>query len=309
MYNIESKNNIVTEFTTKADINVELARPFGNIEECMRGNDASMAKYLAKRYIDAVASSVPKELGVDDTTVYINQSGSDDKVALMGVTISSKYTSDREFKFKKQFVYSEDVTDILIDFVKCTYVELITDALIRANLAEVNAKLEEIGKSAGNTFKVTIVPPMGSEGKKVLRITDEEVVFVADETRIFDMDDILVFHEVDEEVTEDILKEGYEREVASFAGACTAPQFIGVHDPLVEHICGISKLTKPFTLIKKAYSKNAKKVKSKKETSAYFFEDGIYAAVHMTADGNSVILHPFKVDTLEIVDYDVLANI
>lgn len=312
MYNVAQKNEIVNSFTSVADANLKVARMFGSISDCMKKDDASMAKFLIKKAVDSVIAAVPEELSVSDVAVYINQNGDDAMIRTIDVVLRNKYSSDYEFKFKGQLVYSEnyDVYDVLADFLKCSYIELITDALINKNLEEVNAKFAEIGKEAGNTFSVKVVSPLAGEGKKIAKITDKEVVFVADETRILEMDDILIFCEPNEVLSEEVIKQGYDNTVALFAQAQTTVQFVGVHEPVVGYICDISKLVKATTLIKKVYSKNAKKLgNSKKDALAYYNENGVFAVVSATEDGKEVVLQPFNTETLEVVDYDVLANI
>ena len=312
MYNVAKKNEIVNSFTSVADANLKVARMFGSISDCMKKDDASMAKFLIKKAVDSVIAAVPEELGVSDVAVYINQNGDDAMIRTIDVVLRNKYSSDYEFKFKGQLVYSEnyDVYDVLADFLKCSYIELITDALINKNLEEVNAKFAEIGKEAGNTFSVKEVSPLAGEGKKIAKITDKEVVFVADETRILEMDDILIFCEPNEVLSEEVIKQGYDNTVALFAQAQTTVQFVGVHEPVVGYICDISKLVKATTLIKKVYSKNAKKLgNSKKDALAYYNENDVFAVVSATEDGKEVVLQPFNTETLEVVDYDVLANI
>lgn len=310
MYNVEMKDRIINNFTALADANLEVAKTYGSIVDNMKADNVSVVKHLVKRVVEVVAMAVPEDIDVAGTSIFINLRGSEDMITTIEVTIKNKYSSKREFKFKKNIVYSESVFEVLADFAKCTYIELISDALINKNLEILNAKLEEICKEAGNTFKVKVISPVGGDGRKVVKITDDEIVFVADETRILNMNDILLFCEPTEFISEDVIKtEGFNKEVAIFASAQTTPQFLEAHDPLIGHICDISKLIKPITLIKKVYSKNVKKLRGNKESMAYFMEGDVFAVVHASEEGKEVALQPFNVHNLEVVDYDVLANI
>lgn len=308
MYNIERKNQLVKEFCDNVDLNMDYLKCYCNLDVAVKNGDVEMVKNFMNEVSRVMLSSVPEEVEVPGVTVYPLFSG-EDAITLIDVTLRNKYSAEYAFKIKRQIVVSDDIFEMLIDFFKCGYVELLTDAIVRENLVVVNAKLDEIAKEAGNTFKVEIVSPMTNDGKKLAFISDEKVVYVAEEERVLSMDDILVFAEPSEFVTEDMITEGMKREVAAFAQAQTTPQFVGVHEPLVEHICGLNSLTKAFTLIKKVNSKNVMKLRGSKETLAFFSKDKVYSVLSVTTEGKEVILKPFNVDTLEVVDMDVLKEI
>ena len=309
MYSVEEKKNLLSDFIARADESLGVAGMFGDIQEAMRACDGAKVKYLVKKAVESITSAIPEGINVADAALYVNQSEFDGVIKLVDVTIRNKYSSDYKFKFKRQLVLSDNVVGELNDFLKCTYSELITDALVNANLVEVNEKLAEIGEKAGIGYTVKVVSPIVGEGKKIASITDTEVAFVADETRILSMSDILVFCKPSELVSEEQIQEGFDAAVARFAQAQTTAQFVGIHEPLVGYICDISKLVKAITLIKKVYSKNVKKLRSDKETLAYYLEDGVYSVISVNADGKEVVLQPFNTETLEVVDVDVLANI
>lgn len=309
MYNVEVKDNLVKEFLSNVDANLEIVKAYGSLAESMKQDDAGMAKYLITETAKIMVASVPDGIKIPEVSVYTSMNGDDNMIRVIDLILRNKYSSNYEFKMKNRVVFSEDVFEVVVDFLKCSYVELIIDTLVRKNLEVVNAKLAEIGEQAGNEFTVKIVSPLSNEGKKIVKITDKEVVFVADEERALALDDILVFCQPTEFLTEEKIKQGFDNEVSRFAEAQTTPQFIGVHDPLVAYICDISKLVKPFTLIKKVYSKNIAKVKGNKETFAYYQNDKVYSVIYVSEDGKEVALQPFNVETLEIEDVDVLSEI
>lgn len=307
MYNIKSKNQLVNEFISNVDANLEIVKAYGSLAESMRQDDAGMVKYLITETAKIMVASVPEGLNIPDVSVYTSMNGDDNMIRVIDLILRNKYSSNYEFKMKTRVVYSDNVFDVVADFLKCSYIELIIDTIVKRNLEVVNAKLAEIGEKAGNDFVVKVVTPLNNKGKKIVKITDKEVVFVADEERVLNLDDILVFCQPTEFLTEEKIQQGFDEEVARFAEAQTSVQFIGVHDPLVAYICDISKLVKPFTLIKKVYSKNIEKVKGSKETFAYYLKDGVYSVIYVSEDGVEVALQPFDIETLEIVDVDVLA--
>lgn len=306
MYDVKEKSEVVKKFIEEAEGVLKAKAMFGSIKEAMTSNDAPRVKYLITKAVEGV-----KGINTDilDSSLYVNQTATDGSIKVVDVTIRNKYSDQFKFEFKTQLIASEDVDKVFADFVKCSFTELVVDSLVRKNLEEVNAKFEEIGKAAGNTFKVKVISPLVGEGKKIYSITDKEIVFVADESRAFTLKGILAFCEADGAlITEDMIKTGCEEAVARFAQAQTTPQFVGIHEPIIGHICDINKQVKPFTLIKKVYSKNVKKLRGNKETMAYYLEDGVFAVVSVTEAGKEVELQPFNTETLEIADVDVLGN-
>ena len=149
MYNVEDKKSFLGDFIARADENLKVTTMFGDIKEAMKACDAAKVKYLVSKAVESVKASVADGLNVADAALYVNQSELDGVIKLVDVTIRNKYSSDYKFKFKKQLVLTEDVTGELYDFLKCAYAELITDAIVNANLEEVNEKLAEIGEKAG----------------------------------------------------------------------------------------------------------------------------------------------------------------
>lgn len=309
MYNIKTKDQLVSEFTANVDANLEIVKAYGSLAESMKKDDTGMVKYLINETVKIMVASIPEGINIPAVSVYTSIKGDDNMINVIDLILRNKYSSNYEFKMKYRVVFSENVFDVVVDFLKCSYIELIIDTLVRKNLEIVNAKLAEIGEEAGNEFKVSIVSPLSNKGKKIIRITDNEVVFVADEERALTLDDILVFCQPNEILTEDKIQQGFNDEVSRFAEAQTTVQFVGVHDPLVAYICDISKLIKPFTLIKKIYSKNIEKVRGSKETFAYYQKDKVYSVIFLSEDGKEVALQPFNIETLEVVDVDVLSEI
>lgn len=309
MYNIETRDQLVKDFLANVDANLEIVKAYGSLAESMKNDDAGMAKYLITETAKKMMASVPEGLVIPEVTIYTAMNGNDDMIRTIDLILRNKYSSKYEFKMRTRVVYSEDVFEVVVDFLKCSYVELIIDTLVRKNLEVVNAKLAEIGESAGNEFTVKIVSPLNNQGKKISKIVDNEIVFVADEERALSLDDILVFCKPDEFLTEEKIQQGFNSEVAIFAEAQTTPQFVGVHDPLVAYICDINKLVKPFTLIKKVYSKNVEKIRGNKETFAYSQKDKVYSVIFVSEDGKEVALQPFNIETLEIEDIDVLSEV
>lgn len=309
MFNIERKNEIVTKFIADADACLEAVKPYGNLFEAMESDNVDSAKYLIERMAGAVEAVVPKELGVPGIVLYKTFTGEASKIDIVDLTIKNKHNSDIIFRFKHQFVRSSNIFEAVADFLKMCWVELIVDSLVRSNLAVINAKFADIAKEAGIGFSVKVTSPLNNGGKKVISITDEEVVFVADEERALGMDDILLFAEPSEFLSQERIDDEYKKTVANFAKAQTTVQFLSVHELLVGYLCDISKMVKPMTIIKKVYSKNVNKLRGNSETLAYFNNGEVFSVVSVNLDGKEVVLKPFNIETLEVVDFDVLGAI
>lgn len=308
MYSLVLRDSIVKEFCANVDANLDYLKSYCNLYKEMLADNSVTVKNFIEEVAKVMANSVPSEVEVPSVSVYPLLSG-DDGITLIDVALRNKYSSNYVFRMKKQIIRNENVFEVLLDFFKCSYIELINDTLVRHNLDIVNEKLEEVGKEAGNTFKVKIVSPLSNMDKSIASISDDEIVYVADEERALSLEDILLFAEESEFVTKELIKEAFNREVAIFAQAQTTPQFVGVKDPLIGYICDLGKLTKPYTLIKKVVSRNALKVRGNKETLAYYLEGKVYSIVRLGADVKEVVLKPFNIDTLETVDFDVLSKI
>lgn len=308
MRNIRDKEDLVKVFIENVDLNLETVKRYGDLPSLMKGNNVDLSKEIINKISMTVKQSLPEELnGIEDVTVYISMSGSETEIRVIDMVVRNKYKhKGNEFKFKKQIIASDRVFEEVADFLKCSYVELITDYLITENLEVLNSKLDEITAKAGNNFKVRVTSPLGNSGKKIAKITDSEVVFVADEERALELEDVLVLCEPTEVLTEDMINKGVEDEVVIFAQAQTTPQFVGVHDPLICYVCEISRLVKAFTLIKKVNSKNVEKLRGNKETLAYYHKEDTYAVLSVNEDGKEVVLQPFNVNTLEVVNEDIL---
>lgn len=309
MYNVQTKDALVNEFITNVDNNLNLIKDYGNLAELMQNDNVAMVKHIINESSKLMVASIPEGVNIPYVSVYTSLNGDDKSIQVIDIILRNKYSSKYDFKMKGRLVYSESVFDELINFLKCSYIELLIDSLVRHNLEKVNSKLKEVVDTAGNGFEVRIVSPLNNKGKKIVKLTDNEVVFVADEERALSLDDILIFCEPTEFITEDKIRQGFDYEVSRFAEAQTTVQFIGVHNPLIGYICDISKLVKPFTLIKKVYSKNIAKIRGNKETFAYFHKDNVYSVLFVNNDGIEVALQPFDINSLELVDFDVLQEI
>ena len=157
MFNIQMKNELVDEFVSNVDRNLSIVKAYGSLEESMKQDDAGMVKYLIKETNRIMVASIPGNIEIPSVSVYTSMNGDANMIRVIDLILRNKYSSDYEFKMKSRVVYSEDVFEVIVDFLKCSYIELIIDTLVNKNLEVVNTKLAEIGQKAENNFTVKVV--------------------------------------------------------------------------------------------------------------------------------------------------------
>lgn len=306
MYNIKEKDILVNQFIENADLNYDVFCSYGSLYHFMESGDNINVKNMINGINDVFYNIAGGIEGFPKVSVLVTLKG-ETSISQMDITMKNKNKSSVKFKMKKCFVLTENVLEELISFFKSVYVELLVDTLVRDNLKLVNELLEKICKDANLEYKVSVTSALSNEGRKIASITDEEVVYVADEEKALTLEGLVLFAD-EEVVSPEVVEEQYKQAVVRFAEAQTTVQFVGVSEPILRYICGFSSLVKPFTLIKKVHSKNIKNLRGNKESLYYYNEDGIYSIIKVDEEGNkTVVLKPFDISTLEVVDVDVLA--
>lgn len=304
MYNIEEKTLILNNFLADADQEVERAKCFGDVAELMKeGRDSaarSQVKYLYTS-IGSAAKRVRKD--IPKMTVYVTMSGESEEITMLKVTITNKDYPDGKLVFKRLISASEDVNGTLVDFFKSVYAQVLEDMLMRENVEKANKILAKITESAGLKFSVAVTTPLAYNGQKIAKITDEEVIFVVDSERIFKMGELVIFDE-ENEFFEEIMK----GEISVFEQATSTPKFVGLKDHVIGYLCDISARVKPATLIRKAYSTNYDHLnksegdkRKKTEGYAYVKDGDIFSVKEFSEEGETVVLSPFDLNTLDYV--------
>lgn len=190
------------------------------------------------------------------------------------------------------------------------YADLITDEMIEENLKIVNDVLEEVVNKAGVSYEISVVSPVGQQGKVLSSILDDKVVFVADTERAFELEDIMALQEPDEDITEDMIASAIEDEVNIVSGCQTPEQLVAKHGGmLVSYVCNINKQIRPMTLIKKVCSKDVMRVKGQNDTFAYYNNGEVFALLYRRDGEFEIALSPFDMKTLRKADFDVLGAI
>lgn len=312
MINAEKKNQLMEAFHTKVRENAEANLADLNLKGYCDGGDMTVVRSAVAKIEANVTSAVPAELPTPKASLYTNGTGTGDgAVTVLSLSLTNGWKDPKAFKYSlKVPVTNGDLDQTVLAFLEEAYANLLEDVIANENLEEVNTLLAEVCEMAGVSYRVSIETPLNNNGKKLLDISDTEVVFVADMDRLFALDDVLVLHPVDDLVSEEMIANA-KKAMADEIGLCqTTPQLVGAHGgSLVKYISAIGSQVKAITLIRKVASKNVKRLTGKKDTAAYF-EDGDVYALMARVDGNlQVVLTPFDVNTLMNVDRDIVAEL
>lgn len=307
------KDELIKNYEEQVRDLIDNAQGDYDLDAAMSSDDATKAKEIVTKVHKAMIARVPSTVELPKVSLYVNCTGTEgsDEISLVNITLGNKVTASKKFKFGTAITQG-NATQKVYDFMMGVYQVLLVDGLIEENLSRVNEVLHDATTAANCNFSVKVVSPLGYEGKKIARISDDEVCFVVDEARAFALEDILVLLEgATDLVDEDTIKAHFNRLVEEFEGIQSTVQLVSIYGgALVAHVCDLSKRVKPITMIKKVSSKNVANVKGNSATTAYYSKDNVYALVGRTEGSPwEIVLSPFNTDTLVTVDDDILAEV
>lgn len=338
MYTVREKDNFINRFVESVDENIRENCGDLDIEKFMDDCDSDKVSAAVRKIRANVESAIPDGIPIPKASLYVSPSGSGDSISTISISTSNSITSSRKFKYKVVVVRGTALEDIKQFFIG-VYADLVVDDMIFSNLVRVNEVVSEAVEKAGISYKVTVVPPIGHEGKKISYMSDDEIVFVADADRAFELEDVIALqdvvsvqaaeegeddgynieeseceecdvNEVLPKVTADEVEAAISQEVDIFVTAQTPEQLVEKHGGLlISYVCDISKRVKPMTYIKKITNKDVKKLRGASDAIAYFQDDKVYSLVARRDGKYEVLLSPFNIDTLKKEDYDVLSAI
>lgn len=309
MVNLETKQMLLKQFDEIVEANMKENCSDLDMAGMMASDNVNLTKECVIKIKNNVLAALPVGVSVPRISIYQSCSGTDDGITLNVITVTNCISSD--IKFKYQFAVTRtNPVEVVKDFLKSIYKELIEDSLIRENLEVVNDVLEQAVEKAGISYKVKIVSPMGNYGKKIAFMSDDEIHFVADSERVFELDDILVLRDADDIITDEMIMSAFNNEVEAIAEAQTPEQLVDKRGGmLVKYVCDIRKSDRPMTMIKKVTNKNAMSKRGNKDAIMYFKDGDVFSLV-ARRDGNmEVLLSPFDIKTFRKVDFDVLEKI
>mgnify|MGYP007031359783 CR=1 FL=1 len=311
MINLSRKEELLKEFAENVEANVKENLSNLDLFGFAKSGNMDLVKESIVKIRANIVAAFPYGYEMPKASLYTTGAANEKGViTVLSITLTNSWKSEKTFKFAVHMNVEENIIERVIDYFKEVYEQLLLDMFVEENLEEINKLYEELTSRAGVNYTVKLVSPLNQNNRKIAFISDDEIDFVADINRIFDIDDILVFQEVDMQFTEEKIEAAKEPMVDEIGLAQTVVQFAGIRGgSLIKYLCNIGSQVKAITLIKKVNNKNARRLTGKKDTTAYYENEGVYAVV-ARRDGNfEVLLKPFDINTLESVDVDVVAEL
>lgn len=311
MYTQIKCDELLREFSANADARFESLNKSLNIHEAMSAGDAAEVNKRISTIRDLMISVIPFGLSVPKAFMYVSSmSSSGDEITMVTITVSNKTSSDKSFRFSSSLI-GDKIEEKAFNFLKSVYVTLIEDEMAQENADMVNSVLAQAVKEADLGYSIRIVTPMGNNGKKIIHLSDDEVVFVADMTRLMNIDKMVIFQtEPSVFVTEEKIQETYNSLCNALAQAQTTVQLVAMRGGnLIALLCDLSKRVKPMTFISKVYNKNIMSLKGSKDGIGFYNKDDIFAVVSREDGILELVLKPISTKTLEPVDFDVIGAV
>lgn len=258
-------------------------------------------------------------------TIYTAQIVDDISLPQRIVKVNYDRSNKREFvlvlrsKLKAQTKYimkrTLQITKNLIDDINAVFAEFLSDLfLIEVANENVNELNEKLRKFCKEYLPYVIQFDINPEAVNyVTQISDDEIHFsvdIANAKYIYDLGFMSKDVEIETEASSDLLN--------SLLSVQTTTQLVKAKVDLIKRVTGIATKKHANKILRECYHRNAKYLDSLKTGDAYFSnivmidgeEVNVFAIIHKDIDGTlSVLLHPFDIDTLFNVDFDVLAEI
>lgn len=258
-------------------------------------------------------------------TIYTAQIVDDISLPQRIVKVNYDRSNKREFvlvlrsKLKAQTKYimkrTLQITKNLIDDINAVFAEFLSDLfLIEVANENVNELNEKLRKFCKEYLPYVIQFDINPEAVNyVTQISDDEIHFsvdIANAKYIYDLGFMSKDVEIETEASSDLLN--------SLLSVQTTTQLVKAKVDLIKRVTGIATKKHANKILRECYHRNAKYLDSLKTGDAYFSNivkiDGedvdVFAIIHKDIDGTlSVRLHPFDIDTLFNVDFDVLEEL
>ena len=309
MFTLAQRDELLRQFEAEAKTNYENATP--KVREAMKNGEADHVREGIKFLQQLVIAAIPENIPVPKVSLYVNSSGVKE-ITLVNIAMSNRVNAPENFKYRCAFGLTEDVNEKMFRFLQEVYADLIVIELVKFNLKTVNDVLARASAEAGLQYSIRVIPAIGSAaGKKIMSMSDDEIVFVANTERTLELDDMIIFfQEPDEVFSEEDIKAKFDKLVQTLSSAQTPEQLVGIHGgDLLSFICDISKRVKPSTLIKAVCTKDVNKLRGDNDAIAYYQDGSTFALVARRDGGLEVILSPFDLNDLHRVNVDVLGAI
>lgn len=227
------------------------------------------------------------------------------------LVLRSKLKAQTKYIMKRTL----QITKNLIDDINAVFAEFLSDLFLievaNENVNELNDKLKKFCKEY---LPYVIQFDINPEAiNYVTQISDDEIHFsvdIANAKYIYDLGFMSKDVEVETEASSALLN--------SLLSVQTTTQLVKAKVDLIKRVTGIATKKHANKILRECYHRNAKYLGSLKTGDAYFSNivkiDGedvdVFAIIHKDIDGTlSVRLHPFDIDTLFNVDFDVIGAI
>lgn len=311
MISLAEKNAIVEAFENGVKGMYQIVSDKYDVQKYMDEGNAQGVKDAVKGVQNVMIGNIPNGCSIPRLMMHVTPYG-DGRVSYFKIKIINSVHSERKFSFDIT-ITRENAFDRIFDFFYEMYYELIVDELVCKNLEKINDVLKQAVANAGVEYDIKVVSDMNSNGKKLLSLMDDEVVFVADTERVFSSEDLIVLLDAPtEEISEAVIQDHFNSLVEEIRLAQTTAQLVGVRGgALVAYVCDIPKRIRSATLIKKSCSKSIDKVNDRDKNGclAYYLKDDVYAVVSFKEGVPEVVLSPFDINTFVNVDKDILAEV
>ena len=319
MLSVNTVNKVLKETIEGAKNSVEKIKDVKEsmIETIMTSKDIDVVKqninYLVKDVDTIYTAQVVNGISLPQRIVKVQYDGGMEFVLILRSKLKAetKYMQKKEIRFTKNMLY--DISDFFAEFLT----DLFLIEVANENVGILNEKIKEICKDfkIPYTFGFDIIPEAGVP--YVTKITDNEVRYSVDILNAKYISELPLLQSGDR-IKDLGQKDAQDDLVTTLYSIQTTPQLIKSKIDLIKQVTGVATKKHANKIIRECYHRNAKYLDSLKTGDAYFSnivtidgeEVNVFAIIHKDIDGTlSVLLHPFDIDTLFNVDFDVLAEI
>lgn len=319
MLSVNTVNKVLKETIEGAKNSVEKIKDVKEsmIETIMTSKDIDVVKqninYLVKDVDTIYTAQVVNGISLPQRIVKVQYDGGMEFVLILRSKLKAetKYMQKKEIRFTKNMLY--DISDFFAEFLT----DLFLIEVANENVGILNEKIKEICKDfkIPYTFGFDIIPEAGVP--YVTKITDNEVRYSVDILNAKYLSELPLLQSGDR-IKDLGQKDAQDDLVTTLYSIQTTPQLIKSKIDLIKQVTGVATKKHANKIIRECYHRNAKYLDSLKTGDAYFSnivtidgeEVNVFAIIHKDIDGTlSVLLHPFDIDTLFNVDFDVLAEI
>lgn len=317
MYNLKTKNEILSAFVEGVKANKEANLKDFNLSEIMKTDNVEKTKEAIEKIRANVIAAIPEGIPVPAVSVYITPAGLGDTegIALATISVTNRLKAAKKFKYTHvaEQTNAKEVFSTA-DFFEGVYSALIEEYLAEENLKVVNEVLAQESQKAEATYKVQVVSSLGEGNKTLAYLDDDVVIYVADAERVFELDDILALVPVTEDLLDyekNNIESAKEQISNTFAENQTTAQFVNAHGgALIQYLCNLSSRKKALNLIRKLGKSIDKIATAGSKDGIFVYEKDHTCAIIARENGEfKLALSPFDTETYKNVDKDVLAEI